>query len=128
MHPLLHAGDWGNSVWLRPDSPCRAITRFSGDWPRGGCVPSEGMSHGLPRIARTQPARRRAAWSLWAAAALLASLAQAAPAPWYYWRSKVDGARVCAQVSPGHGWVRDSPAYDGAGCQPRPKVYVLPMR
>lgn len=54
--------------------------------------------------------------------------AHAAPAPWYYWRSKVDGARICAQASPGPGWERDSPAHDGPGCQPRRKVYVLPMR
>jgi hypothetical protein len=52
----------------------------------------------------------------------------AAPSPWYYWRSKVDGARVCAQTSPGHGWERDSAAYEGPGCQPRRKVLVVPMR
>lgn len=52
----------------------------------------------------------------------------AAPAPWYYWRSKVDGARVCAQTSPGPGWERDSAAYDGPGCKPRRKVLVVPMR
>ena len=52
----------------------------------------------------------------------------AAPAPWYYWRSKVDGARVCAQTSPGPGWERDSPPYEGPGCQPRTKVIVVPMR
>lgn len=51
-----------------------------------------------------------------------------APAPWYYWRSKVDGKRVCAQVSPGQGWERDSTAYDGPGCQPRPKVFVIPAK
>jgi hypothetical protein len=54
--------------------------------------------------------------------------AWAAPAPWYYWRSKVDGTRVCAQTSPGHGWERDSAAYDGPGCQPRRKVLIVPMR
>ncbi|MFT4243739.1 MAG: hypothetical protein QM569_15835 [Acidovorax sp.] len=59
---------------------------------------------------------------------LAAFAAHAAPAPWYYWRGKVPGARVCAQVPPGPGWVRDSAAYDGAGCQRRPKVYVIPMR
>ena len=58
----------------------------------------------------------------------LAISASAAPAPWYYWRSKVDGARVCAQTSPGPGWERDSAAYDGPGCQPRRKVLVVPMR
>lgn len=63
------------------------------------------------------------AWLLWLALPL-----HAAPAPWYYWRSKVDGARVCAQTSPGPGWERDSPPYEGPGCQPRTKVIVVPMR
>lgn len=60
--------------------------------------------------------------------ALQAPQVQAAPAPWYYWRSTVDGKRVCAQTSPGHGWERDSAAYEGPGCQPRRKVLVVPMR
>ena len=55
------------------------------------------------------------------------SAAFAAPAPWYYWRSAVDGTRVCAQTSPGHGWERDSPAYDGPGCNARRKVLIIPM-
>ena len=59
---------------------------------------------------------------------LAASALQAAPAPWYYWRSKVAGARVCAQTSPGPGWERDSPPYDGPGCQARRKVIVVPVR
>lgn len=59
---------------------------------------------------------------------LLCSAALAAPAPWYYWRSKVDGARVCAQTSPGSGWERDSSAYAGPGCQPGRRVLVLPAR
>lgn len=58
----------------------------------------------------------------------LVPLAQAAPAPWYYWRSTVDGARVCAQTSPGHGWERDSSAHEGPGCHPRRKVLIVPMR
>ena len=59
---------------------------------------------------------------LWAAPAL------AAPAPWYYWRSLVDGARVCAQTSPGAGWAVDSAPHEGPGCQPRRKVLVIPWR
>ena len=59
---------------------------------------------------------------------LATALAHAAPAPWYYWRSQVDGARVCAQTSPGPGWRRDSPAYNGPGCQQRRKVDVQPLR
>ena len=46
----------------------------------------------------------------------LAFAAMAAPAPWYYWRSKIDGARVCAQTSP------------GPGCQPRRKVLIVPVK
>lgn len=61
-------------------------------------------------------------------ACLIAAQAPAAPAPWYYWRSKVDGARVCAQASPGHGWELDSAAYEGPGCHPRRKVLVVPLR
>jgi len=58
----------------------------------------------------------------------LVPLVQAAPAPWYYWRSMVNGVRVCAQTSPGHGWERDSVAYEGPGCHPRRKVLIVPMR
>ena len=55
-------------------------------------------------------------------------VAQAAPAPWYYWRSKVDGHRLCAQVSPGPGWERDGGPYEGPLCQPRRRVLIVPMR
>jgi hypothetical protein len=82
-----------------------------------------------PRTANAPGIAKRVA----AAAVVLALLglavaASAAPAPWYYWRSKVDGARVCAQTSPGPGWERDSAAYEGPGCQPRRKVLIVPMR
>ncbi|MFN9473294.1 hypothetical protein [Acidovorax sp.] len=62
------------------------------------------------------------------ACALAATAAFAAPAPWFYWRSKVDGQRVCAQTSPGQGWVKDSQPYEGPGCTPRRKVLIVPMR
>lgn len=58
----------------------------------------------------------------------LPALVQAGPAPWYYWRSLVDGQRVCAQTSPGLGWERDSAPFDGPGCHPRRKVLVVPLR
>ncbi|THF66949.1 hypothetical protein E6C76_00710 [Pseudothauera nasutitermitis] len=32
--------------------------------------------------------------------------AGAAPAPWYVWRSTLDGAEHCAQTSPGPAWER----------------------
>ena len=60
--------------------------------------------------------------------ALCSGLALAAPAPWYYWRSKVDGHRLCAQVSPGPGWERDGGPYEGPLCQPRRRVLIVPMR
>ena len=67
--------------------------------------------------------------ALFALLVLLAPLLlQAAPAPWYYWRSQVDGQRICAQTSPGVGWTRDSDAFEGPGCQPRRRVIVVPMR
>ena len=60
--------------------------------------------------------------------ALCSGLALAAPAPWYYWRSKIDGHRLCAQVSPGPGWERDGGPYEGPLCQPRRRVLIVPMR
>lgn len=77
-----------------------------------------------------------AMWSLrliWRSSASVAMglacvAALAAPAPWYYWRSLVDGKRLCAQTSPGAGWTRDSAAFEGPGCQPRRRVIVVPMR
>ncbi|RYF27613.1 MAG: hypothetical protein EOO33_03805 [Comamonadaceae bacterium] len=65
-----------------------------------------------------------------AACLLLACTAAAwsAPAPWYYWRSKIDGKRVCAQASPGPGWERYGEPYDGPGCTARPRVFVIPAR
>ena len=62
------------------------------------------------------------------AATVASAPALAAPAPWYWWRSQVDGARVCAQTSPGPGWQQDSAPFDGPGCRPRTRVLVLPPR
>jgi hypothetical protein len=48
--------------------------------------------------------------------ALLAALqmpVQAAPAPWYLWRSQFDGALACRQFSPGQAWsLHDGPFAD----------------
>jgi len=44
------------------------------------------------------------------------SLAQAAPAPWYWWSSKTSDARICAQTSPGDGWEQGKKAYLDARC------------
>jgi hypothetical protein len=47
--------------------------------------------------------------------ALALSPAWAAPAPWYRWQS-VTGEKVCAQTSPGPGWVRLEVAYVDPRC------------
>ncbi len=42
-------------------------------------------------------------------AALLVSFAAIAQAaPWYKWRSKLNGKETCQQVSPGEGWEKVS--------------------
>jgi hypothetical protein len=47
-------------------------------------------------------------------ASMLCAPVSAAPALWYKWRSKLDGAQFCAQVSPGEGWERlPAPFTDG---------------
>jgi hypothetical protein len=41
----------------------------------------------------------------------------AAPAPWFKWRSKLDGKQFCAQVSLGHGWEKASGPYQDSHCE-----------
>jgi len=41
----------------------------------------------------------------------------AAPAPWYLWQSKANGATFCAQTSPGDGWDRVAGPFRDAGCR-----------
>lgn len=43
----------------------------------------------------------------------------AAPAPWYKWRGKIDGAQVCAQISLGEGWEQLPVSYKDARCEKR---------
>lgn len=47
------------------------------------------------------------------------TMSHAAPAPWYWWVSKVDGRRVCAQHMPAQGWERDAGPFAQAGCKVR---------
>ncbi len=41
----------------------------------------------------------------------------AGPAPWYIWRSKVDGARVCHQTPLGPGWEVVAGPYRDSHCE-----------
>jgi hypothetical protein len=43
----------------------------------------------------------------------------AAPAPWYQWRSKATGAFVCSQTPLGHGWEKADGPYRDARCEKR---------
>jgi hypothetical protein len=40
----------------------------------------------------------------------------AAPAPWYQWRSKANGALVCSQTPLGAGWEKFTGPYRDARC------------
>jgi hypothetical protein len=51
-----------------------------------------------------------------AAALAIPLLLQAAPAPWYQWRSKTDGSMACSQTALGAGWERFSGPYRDARC------------
>ena len=41
----------------------------------------------------------------------------AAPAPWFKWRSKIDGQQFCAQTSLGRGWEQASGPYQDSHCK-----------
>jgi len=44
------------------------------------------------------------------------ALLDAAPAPWYHWRSRTTSAIVCSQTPLGDGWVRADGPYRDARC------------
>ncbi|QJE03603.1 hypothetical protein HH212_24965 [Massilia forsythiae] len=46
-------------------------------------------------------------------------LADAAPAPWFQWRSLADGSLVCSQTPLGPGWEKSSGPYRDAHCEKR---------
>jgi len=58
---------------------------------------------------------------LLAALLLLAGSAYARPAPWHWWVSKVDGARICMQTPPGEGWIYSRGPYRDARCTLPPR-------
>lgn len=50
--------------------------------------------------------------------ALCCSAVLSAPAPWYHWRSKIDGMVLCRQTSPGSGWEQSGGPFDNPECRP----------
>lgn len=54
---------------------------------------------------------------LFVAISLFSLSVLAGPAPWYQWKSKLNGKLVCAQTSPGDGWEQDSGPYKDARCE-----------
>lgn len=48
--------------------------------------------------------------------ASLVSAAFAAPAPWFQWRSKLDGKLVCSQTPLGAGWEKATGPYRDSHC------------
>jgi hypothetical protein len=42
--------------------------------------------------------------------------ASAGPAPWFKWRSKVDGQQVCSQTPLGKGWEKAQGPYTDSHC------------
>jgi len=51
--------------------------------------------------------------------AVLAPQGFAKPAPWYWWASKISDHHVCAQSSPGPGWLRENTAFRDSRCSIR---------
>ncbi len=49
--------------------------------------------------------------------ALACGALAAAPAPWFKWRSKLDGKQFCAQTALGHGWEKASGPYRDSHCE-----------
>ncbi|WP_284335067.1 hypothetical protein [Comamonas sp. NoAH] len=53
---------------------------------------------------------------------LLCAVLWAKPAPWFWWISKHDGRRVCAQSMPSQGWEKAGGPFDNPRCQVRATV------
>lgn len=48
---------------------------------------------------------------------LLTAVAGAQPAPWYQWKSKLDGKIICKQTTPGEGWEQVGGPFKDARCE-----------
>jgi hypothetical protein len=51
--------------------------------------------------------------------ALASVWSSAEPAPWFKWRSKLDGTLACSQTPLGPGWDRVTGAYRDSHCEKR---------
>jgi hypothetical protein len=49
--------------------------------------------------------------------ALCCGTLAAAPAPWWKWRSKIDGVLICSQTPLGEGWDRAYGPFKDARCE-----------
>jgi hypothetical protein len=56
-------------------------------------------------------------WRCMLLLALACASLDAAPAPWWKWRSKIDGALVCSQTPLGPGWERAHGPFRDARCE-----------
>lgn len=59
----------------------------------------------------------RTAFAIALPLALACSLALAKPAPWFKWRSKLDGTLACSQTPLGQGWEQASGPYRDSRCE-----------
>lgn len=50
---------------------------------------------------------------------VLAVSVSAQPAPWYLWKSKLNGKTYCQQTSPGEGWERVGGPFKDSNCKMR---------
>lgn len=46
-----------------------------------------------------------------------ATVVLAGPAPWYRWQNPNDPIIICAQLSPGAGWVKVQGPFQDSGCR-----------
>ncbi|MBD1550657.1 hypothetical protein [Pseudomonas typographi] len=82
---------------------------------RQGCRIADGVARGGGgfRVVAGLFLRRLAAIAL----ALAAATVQAAPAPWYSYRSLADNHVICAQTDPGPPFIRFAGPFRNAGCR-----------
>lgn len=77
-----------------------------------------GAMRNHPFLRSSRPSRSCSAAKAAIIALLLAGAsAMAGPAPWYKWRSRVDGAMVCSQTPLGPGWEKTLGPYRDSQCK-----------